>query len=134
MGYFHLRPINPPLDFQILSPLNPTSGGLADYQCFIKNCHWYFCGNCGVRCFAFAGEGEVRVEEVEGEKKEVWGFKAKEWEENDNVYLSVNAVTLEPNQDGLDLREWTEKGWIAYYDKSDVQEDQMGKPHPGDMY
>jgi hypothetical protein len=94
MGLFRVRPINPPLDIQILSPLNPSSGGLADYQCFAKNCHLYFCGNSGVRCFAFAGEGGVRMEDVDGEKKEVWGFKAKEWEESDRGYLSVNAVTL----------------------------------------
>jgi len=76
----------------------------------------------------------VRIEDVGGEKREVWGFKAKEWEEFDGAYLSINAVTLEPGQEGLDLKEWTEKGWIAYFDHSEVHEDQMGKPHPGDPY
>jgi hypothetical protein len=29
-------------------------------------------------------------------------------------YLTVNASTLEAGQEGLDLREWHEKGWIRY--------------------
>lgn len=87
-----------------------------------------------MRCFALAGEGEIRIEEVDGEKREIWGFKAKEWEEDGSGYLSVNAVTLEP-QDGLDLREWVEKGWIAYFDDSKEDGDQkMGIPHPRDMF
>jgi hypothetical protein len=134
MGIFHLRPIDPPKDFQILSPLNPTTGGLSEYKCFDKNTSWYFCGTCGVRCFGFKGEGEVRTEDVGGEKKEVWGFIADKWDKSKKCYLSVNAVTLEPGQEGLDLREWTEKGWVAYFDFSEKHEDQMGKPHPGDPY
>jgi len=135
MGLFHVRPIDPPTDFQLLSPLNPTSGGLSDYQCFAKVNHWYFCPKCGVRCFSLIGEGEVRTEDVEGEKKrEVWGFKRKEWDEADKKYLSVNALTLEPDQEGLDLREWVEKGWIAYLDHSGKEESNMGQPHAGDPY
>jgi len=81
-----------------------------------------------------AGEGEVRTEDVGGEKKEVWGFKRKEWDEAQRKYLSVNAVTLEPKQEGFDLREWVEKGWIAYLDFSEAEEDRMGRPHAGDPY
>jgi hypothetical protein len=50
-------------------------------------------------------------------------------------YLSVNAHTLEPGQEGLDLREWTEKGWIAYLDMKDqVGESRLGEPHEGGIY
>ena len=122
----------------LLSPLNPTSGGLLDYTCFDKLIHWYFCGTCGVRCFALGGEGELReVDEPggEGKKIKVWMPKKEGWEENDTGYLSVNATTLEPGQEGLNLNEWTEKGWIAYLDcKNEAEEDRLGKPHEGGMY
>ena len=134
MGLFHVRPIDPPADFQLLSPLNPTSGGLQDYQCFAKKTHWYFCPTCGVRCFGFNNTGEVRTEDVGGEKKEVWGFKRKEWDEAEKKYLTVNALTLEPKQEGFDLREWVDKGWVAYYDYSKNERDQMALPHAGDPY
>lgn len=49
--------------------------------------------------------------------------------------LSVNAATLDPDQEGLDLREWTEKGWIAYLDmRSEEGEARLGRPHTGGMY
>ena len=76
----------------------------------------------------------MRKAVVDGKEREVWALKEKEWEANDSAYLTVNAATLEPKQEGFDLREWTEKGWIAYYDYSGDHEDQMGVPHPGDMY
>src|SRR5271156_3775110 len=72
MSFFHIRLIDSPRDFILLSPLNPTTGGLKDYTCFAKNAHWYFCGTCGVRCFAVAGEGEIRGVEIEGSKSEAW--------------------------------------------------------------
>jgi hypothetical protein len=94
---------------------------------------------CGVRCFTFKGEAEVKEMEVEGERKEVWCVKREGWFEQDGQkqkgYLSINAVTLDPGQPGLDLREWTEKGWIAYIDRREnTRPDQMGRPHEGDMY
>ena len=136
MSIFHVRLIDAPGDFMLLSPLNPTSGGLKDYQCFIKNAHWYFCGTCGVRCFTVAGEGEVREIEIEGEKKQAWMMKREGWDEEHGMsYFSLNAATLEPEQEGFNLKEWTEKGWIAYCDSKDnVGDFRMGKPHDGGMY
>lgn len=32
------------------------------------------------------------------------------------MYLTVTGLTLDPGQDGLDLREWTEKKWVMYVD------------------
>jgi hypothetical protein len=78
MGFFHVRLISPPDDFMLLSPLNPTEGGLLDYTCFDKKIHWYFCGTCGVRCFAVTGEGEVReVTGLEGEDKKTQAWVLK---------------------------------------------------------
>jgi hypothetical protein len=135
MSFFHVRLIDPPRDFMLLSPLNPTTGGLKDYTCFAKNAHWYFCGTCGVRCFAVAGEGEIREVDIDGTKREVWMVKSEGWDESGLSYLTVNAATLEPGQEGFNLKEWTEKGWIAYWDIKDwIGDGRMGEPHEGGMY
>ncbi len=73
------------------------------------------------------------MEKVDGKETEVWGFKVKEWEDAPYKYLTVNAITLEPGQEGLDLTEWTEKGWIRYLDLNGSL-DQIGVPNPGGMY
>ncbi|KAL3422953.1 hypothetical protein PVAG01_04701 [Phlyctema vagabunda] len=134
-GIFHVRLQDSPNDFVLLSPLNPEEA-LSDYRCFEAKTHWYFCGDCGVRCFAFRGEAEVREQDVEGELKQIWAPKREGWVEGDgNSYLSVNAASLEPRQEGLDLSEWTEKGWIVYLDMLDEKEkNRLGKPHVGGMY
>jgi hypothetical protein len=124
-----------PNDFQLLAPLNPEHGGLSDYTCFEKTIHFYFCPKCGVRCFAFSGDSELREIEVGGEKQQVWTPKREGWIENKTGYLSVNGVTLEPGQEGLNMKEWHEKGWIQYLDaKNDVEEDRLGEPHEGGIY
>jgi hypothetical protein len=136
MSLFHLRLPDSPNDFRLLSPLDPQKE-LSDYMCFDKRIHWYFCPRCGVRCFAFMGEGEVREVEIGGEKMQVWGAKKEGWVEGTGhgCYLSVNAATLEAGQEGLDLREWHEKGWIAYLDVLDeVEGNRLGKPFKGGMY
>lgn len=147
-----------PNDFLLLSPLTAEGGirfevdgsegegggrggALRDYTCFEADIHWYFCGVCGVRCFAFMGEGGprevlIRGEEGgEGEVKRGWMPKPENWKEEDTSYLSINAATLEPGQEGCDLREWTEKGWIVYLDTLNVAEDdRLLKPFVGGMY
>jgi len=50
--------------------------------------------------------GEVGV-------RTVWSPK-KGWVEDMTRYLSVNAQTLDAGQEGLELREWTEKKWVMY--------------------
>lgn len=50
-------------------------------------------------------------------------------------YLSINAASLDPGQEGCDLREWTEKEWVVYLDcLEEVGENRAGKPHVGGMY
>jgi len=83
------------------------------------------------------GEGVVKEVEGEGEEKvKYWGAKEGWVEGTENgSYLSVNAATLEAGQEGLDLREWHEKGWIAYLDELDeVEGNRLQKPHRGGMY
>lgn len=116
--------------------------GLKDYTCFKGRIHWYFCSKCGVRCFAFMGEGEIRdvvYTGIEGKDEKVRGWMPKREGWNEGVekgfYFTLNAVTLEPGQEGCDLREWHEKGWIVYLDElKEVEEDRLGRPFEGGMY
>lgn len=81
------------------------------------------------------GEGEVRDVEIKGEKVKAWAPKRDGWAETGTGYLSVNAATLDQDQEGLDLREWHEKGWIAYLDcKWGPGETRLKEPHGGGMY
>jgi hypothetical protein len=135
-SFFHIRLPNSPDDFALLTPLDPQND-LSDYTCFEAQIHWYFCPKCGVRCFAFMGEGEIKEVEIEGKVVKAWAPKKEGWVEgtSNTGYLSVNAATLEAAQEGLDLREWAEKGWIAYLDfLGEVGETRLGKPHEGGMY
>lgn len=136
MGFFHVRPMDPPNDFQLLSPSDPSQ--LGDYTCYSKRIHWYFCSKCGVRCFSFSGDGETSEAEVDGETRKVWAPKVELWKGMDRggtSYLSINAQTLEAGQVGLNLLEWTEKQWIAYMDYLHlVGEPRLKEPYPGGTY
>ncbi|KAH8676428.1 hypothetical protein BGZ60DRAFT_504040 [Tricladium varicosporioides] len=139
MSSFHIRLMDAPNDFLLLSPLNPESGGLADYTCGDGEIHFYFCPKCGVRCFTFYGESEVRELEVEVrgevEMRRVWTPKREGWVEPSTGCLNVNAATIEPGQDGFDMREWHEKKWIHYLDmKDEVGDARLGEPHNGGLY
>lgn len=115
--------------------LKMGSGGLLDYTCFDKQIHWYFCSICGVRCFDFTGKSELITTTLEGKEVRAWKPKKEGWKENQTGYLSINACTLEQDQEGLDLREWHEKRWIGYLDcKEEVGEDRFGEPYPGGIY
>jgi hypothetical protein len=81
-----------------------------------------------VRCFTEYGEGEIVDIDVEewmgkeskGQKTKVWRPKKESWREFKMslpfTYLSVNALTLDQGQEGLDLREWCENKWMNYID------------------
>ncbi|KAH8908543.1 hypothetical protein BR93DRAFT_976696 [Coniochaeta sp. PMI_546] len=139
-GFFHVRLPSAPDDFALLSPLDPMTE-LADYTCFGHKLHWLFCRTCGVRCFSFAGKGELVeldmekdlggkefVEGIEGLQKgknegevTVWRPKKEGWFERGfplelRSYFSLNAYTLEAGQEKLDLREWTEEKKVMYLD------------------
>ncbi|KAM3067476.1 hypothetical protein ACMFMG_011621 [Clarireedia jacksonii] len=147
MGLFHVRVPSPADDFLLLSPTKDfEKAGLRSYRCFEAVYNWLFCGTCGVRCFAYNGEAEtVKVDlaalgvkglngEVLGET-EVWRLKKEGWVEGHHNYLSVNATSLDAGQEGCDLREWHEKGWITYIDTLDQKEENRnGKPFRGGMY
>ncbi|KAK9239576.1 DUF636 domain-containing protein [Lipomyces kononenkoae] len=138
MGFFHIRLPDSPRDFYLLSPLDIAD--LSDYTCFGKKIHWFFCSNCGVRCFAVMGKGHVVDVDLEaalgkesnGKTTRVWKVDGENWKEDQTGYLSVNANTIEPGQEGLDLRELGQKRWIQYLDCKDYTgEDRYDYPHEG---
>ena len=149
-GFFNVRLKDSPNDFLLLSPLNPHDGGLSNYKCSDKIVDWFFCGNCGVRCFCLWGEGEVvhidlekwLGKESEGKKTKVWKPRVQnwregsaEWEEGKNAYLAVNAMSIEPGQEGFNLKEWHEQGWINYLDcKYEKEDNRYREPHEGGCY
>jgi hypothetical protein len=136
IGFFHMRLPFAPKDFSLLSPLDPLTE-LGNYTVFRQRIRWLFCKTCAVRCFAFMGEGAVIDREIDGEVKKVWAPKEEGWKDRveEGNYLSVNAQTLEPGQEGLNLLEWHEKGQILYLDELDEKEgDRLGKPHRGGTY
>jgi len=140
-GVLHVRLASAPDDFLLLSPTDPVAD-LADYTCFSQRLHFYFCKTCGMRCFIFHGEGEVKEEEVNiGQtqgKLPVWRPKKEGWVEGSKDYLSVNGYTIDAGQEGLDLREWTESKSVLYLDvlgASGVKEpSRYDRPHVGGAY
>lgn len=158
-GIFHLRLKSAPDDFILLSPLDPEAedSGLTRYMTTAKKSTWWFCTTCGVRCFtarAASEQAEVDVPlkslqqlEIPGATDEadagnvsrtpVWKLKKDGFAESPHgtSYFSLNAVTLDAGQDGLDLAVWHEKQWVQYVDSlGDRKRWQTGKPHPGGIY
>jgi hypothetical protein len=151
-GFFHLRMDNTPEDFVLLSPLDPRKE-LSDYRGRDPDgASWLFCSKCGVYCFILqgpenlgvvgerdlAGKGvDLKLAKIEGNGRsaKVWVPNAEVWKEEQNCALRVNAMTLESGQDGLDLREWKEKGWIEYSDAlTAVNKHRYDVPHEGGTY
>lgn len=146
-GFLHTRLNSSPDDFLLLSPIDPFQG-MGDYQCDEKTLHFFFCRTCATRCFIFCGQGEVidvdLAEIGAGEEGTVkaWRPKKEGWKEgkaDHGCYLSVNGIAFDQGQEGLDLREWTEKKWTAYLDvrragQPDMQPPTYQRPAPGGCY
>jgi hypothetical protein len=159
-GIFHLRLKSAPDDFLLLSPLHPGAedSGLTNYLTAQKRSSWWFCKTCGVRCFTIrADTGNTRADvSIKSLKKlgiqkalgvptnleesvnvPVWKLKSDGFAESPlgDSYFSLNAVTLDANQEGLDLAKWHENQWIQYCDSlSGEREWQTGRPHAGGIY
>lgn len=148
MGFFHCRPIAPCDDFIVTSPA--TIEEMGDYRVYTKKHGWYFCKDCGVRVFGASGAWEQIELDVEkwagtgtgeGKLQKVWKKSAQKTVDEDGkevnappLYLSINAVTLEPGGD-IDLKMWHEKGWIFYVDsRFRKSERRVGDPHEDGMY
>ncbi|KAH8586658.1 hypothetical protein B0O99DRAFT_643921 [Bisporella sp. PMI_857] len=147
-SFFNIRLADSSKDFYLLSPITSTSSegatggiktgedGLKDYTCFEGDIHWYFCSRCGVRCFNITGQGGVSDVELEGKMVRAWTPKRGGVDEMGRYcQFSLNATSIEPGQEGFDMREWHEKGWIVYLDcLNEVEDDRFGRPCEGGMY
>jgi hypothetical protein len=129
LGFLHVRLADAPRDFALLSPADPFAE-LANYVSPGGN-NMFFCPRCGVRCFFIHGPSEtaerdlaadgvdLEKAQVDPGKKAFWRPMADGWKEEEEHWFRVNAMTLEAGQEGLDLREWTEKKWVQYVNMLD---------------
>ena len=77
-------------------------------------------------------ESEGKMTKVWRPKKEGWN---EDWDEGEvGTYLGIFANSLEPRQEGLDLREWHEKGWVVYLDQREGKERPRKAPFEGGLY
>lgn len=123
MGHMHVRPASPTHDFLLLSPLDPFAA-LSDYVTGAGNLHFLYCKVCAVRCFIFAGDGEVidvdlseigvSVPGKDG-KVAAWRPRLGGGHAQMGHYLSVNAHSIDAGQ-GFDMRELSEKNNVMYCD------------------
>jgi len=159
MSLLHLRLQSSPDDFVVLKPVDPKTpddegSGVSSYMCNSAVSKWYFCSTCGVRTFAIRGEKvteEVELptellqragvvgKDTKGEmsRVKVWRCRREGWNEWGSGltgYLSVNAVTLDVGQKGLDLRKWSEWGVIEYGDGLERKGGWQPVPYEGGMY
>ena len=102
----------------------------------------------------FGANGRWEQEEVDVEKwagrgdsggklQKVWKTTPQDLEIEDSDgnkitktfgYLSVNAVTLEGGEGGVDLRAWHENGWVYYVDSREHSGGPQLKPFYCGMY
>ena len=68
-------------------------------------------------------------------KIKFWASKAEGWAEEDKHWLRVNAQSLDPQQGGLDLREWHDRQWIQYVNMlNEIPGAQYDRPYEGGTY
>ncbi|KIX07135.1 uncharacterized protein Z518_05112 [Rhinocladiella mackenziei CBS 650.93] len=77
-----------PSDFELLSPSSLSE--VKDYQIRSKDVHKHFCGNCGIHVL---GRGKYEYQGVTHE------------------FCSLNILTLDQPQDGLDLSKFKIQYW-----------------------
>jgi hypothetical protein len=78
-------------------------------------------------------------EAMQKSQTKVWRPKKDGWKEGrtNGHYLSVNGYTIEPGQEGFDLREWTEEKKMMYIDNlsnDGRQPPRLERPHAGGAY
>lgn len=95
-----------PEDFKLIAPSSQSE--VKNYQMGSKNINKYFCGNCGIHCWA---DGKF------------------EYQGTVHAFFTVNILTLDQPQEGLDLS--TVK--MDYYDGKNDNWAAGGsqKPYPG---
>jgi hypothetical protein len=155
-GIFHLRLKSAPDDFLLLSPTDPEAedSGMTCYNTPQKKSSWWFCKTCGVRCFTSRAPSEVLIVELPLESLKrleisteetiggtaavfAWKMKKEGFREHPhgNNYFSVNAVTLDNHQKGLNRAAWHENKWVHYVDNvGEFKGFRPGEPFPEGIY
>ncbi|KXX81269.1 Centromere protein V [Madurella mycetomatis] len=105
---------DPGKNFKLLAPASLDD--MSDYCFNTKSTHHRFCNNCGVHCFL---HGRFVLEDQE------------------ISYFGLNAVTLDPDQEGLDFRSfnvkyWDGKNWDGK--PENLTTGTADKPYPGGTY
>ena len=80
---FTSKRLDSPDDFTLLSPASVSE--VKDYQMRSKDVHKRFCGTCGIH---------------------VWGEGQYEFQGAVHKFFTINALTLDQPQEGLDLSTW----------------------------
>lgn len=79
-----------------------------------------------------AGEEAGKTTKVWRPKKEGWGATPF------SNYLVINGNSINSGQDGFDMREWVDKGWLKYMDSLTMNKPGMppiaDKPFAGGSY
>ncbi|KAI9150350.1 hypothetical protein HJFPF1_10114 [Paramyrothecium foliicola] len=151
IGFYHVRVNFSPDDFLLLSPLDPLQQ-LGDYMCG-DYLHFLYCKTCATRCFIFMGQGEIVDVDMVGiggggsgtqlcpaTTVKAWRPKKEGWVEgkvNHGCYLSINGFTIDPGQEGFDLRELTEEKRVVYIDYLHGEDrglPRFDRPHDGGAY
>ena len=146
MGHMHVRPVSPTDDFLLLSPLDPFAE-LGDYTTGPGNLHFLYCKTCAVRCFIFAGDGElldvdlyelgVSIPGIDKGKVTAWRPKLGGGHPKTGHYLSVNAHSIDAGQ-GFDMRELSEENNVMYCDCYSPEEPESpmryGRPQENGSY
>lgn len=137
-GIFHMRVPNPPEDFYLLSPNDPSQ--LSSYSCNDRLLDWYFCPDCGTRCFTVGGKGkneDVDLEAAlgkpsEGKKTTVWKTITQEPTGPGRNYLSINVHSIDQGQEGFDMRNFVDEKWVEYLDcKEETNPPRYDRPQEG---
>jgi hypothetical protein len=100
---------DPEQSFKLLSPASLDD--VPAYRFATKQSQHRFCNKCGIHLLC---HGEY---EYEGQVHKIF---------------SINAVTLDPDQEGLDLREWKVRFWDGK--KENWNAGPAEKPYPGGSY
>lgn len=87
-GFTGFRVPSPQTNFQLLSPASFAE--IPDYQWASKNIHRHFCDKCGVQVFSYGQ----------------YTFAGQTTD-----FFTLNILTLDQPQDGLDLQNWEIEYW-----------------------
>ena len=103
-GYTAIR--IPPADFKLITP--GSKAEVSNYQMRSKDINKYFCSKCGIHC---------------------WAHGQYEYQGQQHKFFTINVLTLDQPQQGLDVRDFK----IVYTNGRDDAFEPADHPFPGGM-